>query len=1019
MQPETWKKLESIFFSALDLGPEERGPYLDRACAGDPEFRAEIEAVLAAHALEEERGERQAGLEPGVRVTGSGSLVGTRIGAYRLEALIGRGGMGEVYRAQRVDAQYSQQVAVKVIRAGYAADEPARRFRVEREVLARLQHPNIATLLDGGVTEDGRPYLVMQYVDGVPITEYADAHRLSVRARLDLVQTVCEAVQFAHTNLIVHRDLKPTNILVTKSGQVRLLDFGIAKLLDPDRIGVTAPATEDLFLLTPEHAAPEQILGNRITTATDVYALGVLLYELLVGVRPFHATSRAELRHAVCELQPTRPSVALISGVTGAPPGSRKDTGAIANLRSTRPELLVRQLRGDLDQVVLMALRKEPERRYASAGQLGEDLARSLAGRPVIAQPDTFGYRAKKFVRRNRVAVGLTSLAAVSLLAGLLGTTWQARRARAEAVQAAADRDRAERLSGLLVDMFRLSDPSTVRGQSVTAREILDRGAAGIARDFADQPEVQADLLMEVGHIYENLGLFDEAGVHLERALELRRAAYEKSDPRVAESLTRLAQVRTKQERTEEAVTLAQSAVAILRRTSRDAPAALAHGLLSLGAALRVAGSPAEAGEAYVEAVTLLEAEASPDDARLAEAFFWWSDAAHSQGQFDQADSLLEKTIDRYTRLGNGPYPELGTALFNLAMIRTFRGRSAEAVTLLERALELQRQIYGPVHPSVAETLTGLMGALSLEGRFEEAAEIGIEALAVSDSAWGRDHTSSVEVRHGLAFILMQKDEGERAVQVLEEAAAILQAQPEPGRTRVIANGILLGQAYASMGQFDRARAQYLETLRRSDQLLGPEHAYRASILLELARLDIGDGQLDSGEARARESLALTERILRPNHRFATWARVVLARIRAARGELEAADSLLRAVLEVQQGGAERRSHVSSQGLHVTALTLLALAEVETKLGRFAEAEAHARKALAALEKSYRAGPNVAEAKSVLGAALAAQGRSAEAEPLLRNAYRELSETRGAQPSQLRAAAERLQQFTTRSSTGR
>jgi serine/threonine-protein kinase len=1004
VKPDTWRRLETVFFAALELPPEQRAAYLDRTCGGDAAFRQEVDAVLAAHVSVEDRPGAVA-LDPAALIARRGSMVGTRIGAYRLGALVGRGGMAEVYRAQRVDEQYRQEVAVKLIRAGYAADELARRFLLEREVLARLQHPNIATLLDGGVTEDGRPYLVMQYVDGVPVTEYADARRLPVRRRLELVRTVCDAVQFAHANLVVHRDLKPTNILVTASGHMRLLDFGIAKLLDPERIGMTAPATEDLFLLTPDHAAPEQILGNRITTATDVFALGVLLYELLIGVRPFQAASPPELRRAVCESEPIPPSEALTSGATGAQPGDRPDPAAVANLRGTRPEPLARQLRGDLDQIVLMALRKEPERRYASAGQLSEDLGRFLAGRPVIAHRDSLGYRARRFARRNRVAVVLASAVAASLLAGLMGTTWQARRAHAEAVQAAADRDRAERVSALLVDMFRLSDPGTVRGQSVTAREILDRGVAGIMRDFRDQPELQAGLLVEVGRIYENLGLFDEAGSHLARALELRRAIHDEGDPRVAETLAHLARARTEQGRGDEALALAGTAVDHLRRRrGRDPPPALAGALMALGGALREADSAAAAGRAYGEAVALLEAEKDPNDALLAEAFFGWADAAHNAGEFDQADSLLQETVERYGRLGPGPYPDLATALYDLAMIRMFRERTDEAASLLTRALAMQRQIYGPVHPAVAHTLAGLMAALSREGRYEEAATTGWEAVAVSDSAWGPNHLHSAQARQELAFILMQRDEGEQAVEVLQEAFAILDAQPESNPGLRVATGIWLGQAYASMGRFDRAEEQYAATLRSSDASLGPEHPYHAHLLTEMSRLDVSEGRLGRAEARARESLALTQKVLRPEHRFALWATVVLAQVHAARGDLEVADSLARTVLGVQ---------VSTLGIEhrETAQTLVVLADVETRLGRHAEAEAHARAALSALEKVSSSSPAAAEARSVLGAAFAGQGRRAEAGPLLVDAYRALTALRGARPAQLRAAEERLRRF--------
>jgi tetratricopeptide (TPR) repeat protein len=419
---------------------------------------------------------------------------------------------------------------------------------------------------------------------------------------------------------------------------------------------------------------------------------------------------------------------------------------------------------------------------------------------------------------------------------------------------------------------------------------------------------------------------------------------------------------------------------------------------------LRLADSAAAAGAAYQEAAALLEVETRADDPRIAEAYFGWADAAHRLGEFDRADSLLQVTLDRYGRLTTGPYPDHATALYELAMIRMFRGGSAEAVPLLRRALGMQRRIYGPVHPSVAQTLGGLVEALSREGLLEEGAEVGAEAVAVSDSAWGPHHVASAQARQALAVILLRRDEGERAVAVLEEADAILAGQPEGSSGQVVANAILLGQAYTSMGEVERARAQYETTLSRSDELLGAEHPYRAHVLLELARLDVGDGRLELAEARADESLQLTHRVLRPDHRFALWATLVLARVRVARGDLAVADSLARAVLDVQSAtvGDDNRE---------TALTLVLVADVEGRLGRHAEAERHARTALSTLERISGSEPGAAEARSVLGAALAAQGRRSEAAPLLNRAYRELSDARSARPSQVRDAEERLRRF--------
>jgi eukaryotic-like serine/threonine-protein kinase len=988
MDPQHWQRLEALFFAALDIAPAGRDTFLDDACEGDAALRSELAAVLAAHtgpplpAVPEEL------------VT----LAGVRIGAYRLEERVARGGMGDVYRARRVDDQYDQEVAVKLVRPGPRADDLMRRFRVERQILANLQHPDIATLLEGGVTDDGQPYLVMQFVHGLPITEYADEHHLSVAQRLRLFCRVCDAVQYAHANLVVHRDLKPSNILVTAEGQVRLLDFGIAKLLGAGEAGPHDDATGELLLLTPEHAAPEQMLGRPITTATDVHALGVLLYELLAGVRPFRGASPHELYRAVCEDEPLRPS-AVVAAATD-------EASRVAPLRGARPRSLVKQLRGDLDLIVMMALRKAPERRYASAREFADDVTRFLEGRPVRARADALGYRLARFVRRNRTPVTLSALAVLLLFGGLLGTSWQASRARAEAIQAAAERDRAERVSALLVDVFRIADPGSTLGRNVTAREVLEQGAVRIAQDLDGQPEAQADLLTEVGRIYENLGLFDESESHLVRALELRQSLLHPADPRIAEGLRNLAHLRIEQGRPAEAVELAQAAVAILREDrGRRSRSALIDALLTLGSALREVPAPADAQEAYASAVALLDQQGGPYDRRYPRAYFGLAEAAHGEGRFDRADSLLALNIARHEQAGGTPDPDIAASLHDLAGLRMYRRRPAEAEPLLRRALAMRRHIYGEAHPAVAQSLTALAEALALLGRHVEAADAGRDAVALADSVWGADHPAAAEARIALGTTLVNLDEGEGALVLYQAAVRALAAQHDASSPRLVGIQVLIGQAIASTGQLEDAHGHYLQTLRQSDAVLGAEHPYRAHLLLEIARLDFEMGRPDQAEARARESLALTTRVLRNDHRFALWATLFLAQIEASRDRTALADSLVRAVLDVQ------RTTLGDDHPE-TAATLLRLADVELRRGRLDQAEPRARAALAALEAAGPRSVLRAEARSVLGGVLAAKARQDEAAPLLHGALAELQQIRGARPSQIAAAAARLRLLT-------
>jgi serine/threonine protein kinase len=407
MSPEQWGQLKELFRVAIEHEPLQRAAYLDQACADDPALRAEIESLLASHDDAEAFIETPAFASTLKEIIEStaGQVEGRRIGSYQLIREIGRGGMGTVYLARRADEQYEKLVALKVVRRGMDTEDIVRRFRNERQILASLDHPNIARLLDGGMTDDGLPYLVMEYVEGTPVGDYCDRHHLTTNERLQLFRTICAAVQHAHQNLVVHRDLKPSNILVTPDGTPKLLDFGIAKVLTPELSALMIEHTRTEFrVLTPDCASPEQVRGEKLMTTSDVYSLGVVLYELLTGHRPYRSqrTPPHELARLICEQEPVRPSQAMADFGLRIADSTEPEPSSLHPKSETRnPKFL----RGDLDNIILMALRKEPARRYASVGRFSEDIRRHLDGLPVFARKDTFAYRTTKFVRRNRLGV--------------------------------------------------------------------------------------------------------------------------------------------------------------------------------------------------------------------------------------------------------------------------------------------------------------------------------------------------------------------------------------------------------------------------------------------------------------------------------------------------------------------------------------------------------------------------------------------------------------------------------------
>lgn len=445
MKAERWQQVRSILDRAITLPQSERSPYLDRNCADDPELRDEVESLLRSHEeagsvfLKNPAANLMTALEVGII-----SRIGSRIGVYQILGEIGHGGMGEVYRAVRADGQYEKAVAIKLVRGGYDTAGLLQRFRHERQILASLDHPNIARLLDGGTTEDGTPYLVMELIEGERLDVYCDAHRLSISERLRLFCEICSAVHYAHQRLIIHRDLKPGNVLVTSDGIPKLLDFGIAKLIDPDSLAETTLIRP----MTPEYASPEQIRGEPITTASDVYSLGVVLYQLLTGRSPYPGDTRSSLHmgKAICETDPAKPSSAVLKPAPTSqeqlPPGTPDH---LASVREGSPAKLQRRLSGDLDNIVLKAMRKEPHQRYTSVEQLAEDIRRHLQGLPVIAVKGSFAYRANKFIRRNRMAIAAASLLAITLLGGIVATIRQARIARKQADIASSERARAEK----------------------------------------------------------------------------------------------------------------------------------------------------------------------------------------------------------------------------------------------------------------------------------------------------------------------------------------------------------------------------------------------------------------------------------------------------------------------------------------------------------------------------------------------------------------------------------------------
>jgi eukaryotic-like serine/threonine-protein kinase len=494
MTPERWQQVKHALDEAIALDVESRPPYLDRIGAADPELRSEVETLLNHHQQAASEFLKEPPIDGELHAQiASRSRVGSRVGVYELLEEIGQGGMGSVYRAARADGQYEKQVAVKLVRTGHDTASVLERFRHERQILASLDHPNIARLLDGGTTEDGIPYLVMELIEGIPIDEYCNQQSLSINERLEIFRQVCAAVQYAHQRLVIHRDIKPGNVLVTRAGTPKLLDFGIAKIFDPDG----ASEVTMLHPLTPEYASPEQIRGESITTASDVYSLGVVLYLLLTGQSPYRIEKRspAGLARAITDTEPLRPST-VVTKANGMRPGFGDREGSPAKLR--------RRLLGDLDNIVLMALRKEPQRRYGSAEQLADDIRRYREGLPVRARQGSWNYRAAKFVGRNKAGMAAAGFIVLAVLGGVVATVHQARIAQANAERAERRFNDVKKLAHSL--MFDIHDSvATLPGGTPTLRLLVQTSQEyldNLAKDASGDVSLQRDLAMA----YEKLG---------------------------------------------------------------------------------------------------------------------------------------------------------------------------------------------------------------------------------------------------------------------------------------------------------------------------------------------------------------------------------------------------------------------------------------------------------------------------------------------------------------------------------
>jgi len=805
-----FNRVDQIFDAALDLPDAEQAAFVERTCGPDAVLRTQVMRLLRAHRLSATFFRTPALqfvapiLEAEDFLTTVTPPVPQRIGHFRVVGVLGRGGMGEVYLAERDDGQFEQRVALKVIQQRTAG--LVQRFLDERRILALLEHPGIARLVDGGLTAEGLPYFAMELVEGEPIDRYCETRALSVERRIELFSAVCDAVSFAHGHLVIHRDLKPSNILVTPDGQIKLLDFGIAKLLTPDS---TADTTRTQFhAMTPEFAAPEQLRGGPVSTATDVYALGVLLYILLTGQRPYDVRGKSpvELEQIICQQEPPRPS-------------------------SKAADHLRRHLRGDLDVIVLTALQKEPQRRYQSAAVLKQELARFLSGLPIIARPDSPGYRARKFIGRHRLGVTGTSVIALLVIAYVVTALADRQRVQRALVEAQAGTRKAEQVTDFMLGLFQAAERGQALTDTVTARELLSRGLVQ-ARALTAQPELRAQMLDVIGRLHMQLNDDADARPLLEEALQIRRQLYGEIHPDVLTSMANVATVAERTQDLDRAISLRRKVLAGRRHMS------------------------------------------GPDDPKSMDALQALASALHAAGNSVEGDPLFDEWLLRFARRPREVTAWHADQLTTAAKLILYRGEAERAEAMHRDALAMRRLLFGERHHLVVTSLVALGSLLGQTQRLDEAASVQREAADILRATYPQGHPQLANAlkQHGIVLNRLQRYAD--AQLPLREALEMGRRVHGPNSIDVGAVELDLSFALIMSGGYEEAEAISRDAVRIYRSQLGDEN----SIVFFVKAL-LADALRGQGRYREAEPLLLAayRRFDPPKPITARWRRYALS----------------------------------------------------------------------------------------------------------------------------------------------
>lgn len=815
MTPERYQLVKALFYEAQELEPDARAELLDQRCGEDQQLRHAVDQLLASAEKMEDFIEKPAYAVIADSLANDvlpSLMEGKRIGPYEVVRRLGEGGMGTVYLARRADDVYEKQVAIKLIRRGLDHSRLISHFYNERQILAGLDHPNIARLLDGGTTEDGLPYYVMEYVVGEPFLDYCNRKNLTTDDRLRLFRTICSAVQHAHQNLVIHRDLKPNNILVTADGNPKLLDFGIAKVFNGNGPAAREAETVTEFrVMTPEYASPEQITGQPVTTASDIYSLGVILYQLLTGQRPYRFRSHLphDIAKAICETEPEKPSRA---GRSASPFDRDGEVGARA-AQHPRPNVRnQKSLRGDLDNIILIALRKEPHRRYATVDQFSEDIRRHLAGLPVMARRDTLAYRTTKFVKRNRYGVAAAAVILILMLAGVAGIVRQTRIVTAERDRARTEQVKAERINKFFQDMLARANvrwyaPGSGKKPDITVIDALNEASTRIENELNDEPAVKAEILTTIGDTFGALGRVDLSIRPFELALELRRKLFGNEDIKVAESLYYLAGAKSLTNKKDEAAVLFQQALAIQRRRPNEGNN-LPYMLLDYGDLLNWQGDREAARAHFLEALEIFKQRHGPGHFTVGVALDYVGKSNLERGEAAEAEKHYREALRIF---GDATNANVARAHERLGQVLVMKKNYEEAEFHFRRALEIVLLSADESDWSALTIRMQFAGLACLKGKCGEAKAEMERMLAESKKRFAADGLEVAAVLHNLGLVLTRNAEPKRGETYLRQSHEIWQRKSPSPRSSAVSFKHALGESLLAQKRYAEAEPLLLE----------------------------------------------------------------------------------------------------------------------------------------------------------------------------------------------------------------